>query len=173
MAFDAARSQVVLFGGVSAGTTFGDTWAWDGTDWTERTPVHSPSPRTGPGMAYDIGRSQVVQFGGGDSLGDTWTWGGTDWTQRLLSSINLSPRSGPPETVSNVSGSGFAGNEFVKLTFVDSTQGTTLLETVQADSVGAFTTQVAIPLAATPGKQHVKAKGVTSGEITRRGFTVT
>jgi hypothetical protein len=87
MAYD-ARSQVVLFGGYDENTYFGDTWTWDGTDWTKRTPAHSPSPRFGSGMAYDAARSQVVLFGGYDNvslLGDTWTWDGTDWTKRTPS----------------------------------------------------------------------------------------
>src|SRR5437016_3218101 len=41
VAYDAARSQVVLFGGWN-GDTIGGTWTWDGTTWTHRTPAHSP-----------------------------------------------------------------------------------------------------------------------------------
>src|SRR5438093_1603782 len=85
MAYDAARGQVVLFGGHgSTRALFDDTWTWDGTDWTLRTPVHHPSPRSYTTMAYDAARGQVVLFGGdnGMTFGDTWTWDGTDWTQR-------------------------------------------------------------------------------------------
>ena len=36
LAYDAAREQVVLFGGAdSAGNVLDDTWAWDGTEWTQ------------------------------------------------------------------------------------------------------------------------------------------
>ena len=34
MAFDAARSVVVLFGGDSDSELLGDTWEWDGSQWT-------------------------------------------------------------------------------------------------------------------------------------------
>src|SRR5437899_2147700 len=89
MAYDAAHGQVVLFGGVIPGfppTFLGDTWTWDGTHWTQRTPAHHPFPRESMGIAYDAARGQVVLFGGGSSngqfLGDTWTWDGSDWTKR-------------------------------------------------------------------------------------------
>jgi plastocyanin len=38
MAYDIVRAEVVLFGGSSDGgnTYLGDTWTWDGVDWTER-----------------------------------------------------------------------------------------------------------------------------------------
>ena len=80
----AARSCCSV--GTATAATLGDTWTWDGTDWTQRTPAHSPSPRYCLGMAYDAARGQVVLFGGygGGDLGDTWTWDGTDWTQRNL-----------------------------------------------------------------------------------------
>jgi len=84
MAFDAARQRVVLFGGDSlAGTLFGDTWAWDGEDWTQVQDM-GPSPRTLHAVTYDSARSRVVLFGGRVAavlLGDTWEWDGEDWTQ--------------------------------------------------------------------------------------------
>ena len=61
MAYDAAHGQVVLFGGYF---NDGDTWTWDGSDWTERTPAHAPEARDGAAMAYDTARSQIVLFGG-------------------------------------------------------------------------------------------------------------
>jgi hypothetical protein len=86
MAYEAGHAQVVLFGGLrrSDSDYLGDTWTWDGTDWTQRTPTHSPSARYAHAMAYDAAHAHVVLFGGysGSLLGDTWTWDGTDWTQR-------------------------------------------------------------------------------------------
>src|SRR5438445_202414 len=37
MAYDAADHQVVLFGGLNypADSDLGDTWTWDGTQWTQ------------------------------------------------------------------------------------------------------------------------------------------
>src|SRR5262249_17772033 len=79
LAFDAARQQLVYFGG----PTGGQTWTWNGTTCTKRTPAHSPSARSGHAMAYDAARQRVILFGGGaNSLAgnDTWAWDGTDWT---------------------------------------------------------------------------------------------
>ncbi len=95
MAYDAAHQQVVLFGGFSepppgppfvAGTRWGDTWVWDGTNWTQKTPQSSPSARTGEAMVYDAAHGQVVLFGGFASsvlLNDTWVWDGSNWTQKF------------------------------------------------------------------------------------------
>ncbi len=85
MAFDAARSRVVLFGG-TAGVGHGNangTRLWDGQRWTEAHPDHVPPARLGASMAYDEVHRVVVLFGGGWSpvLNDTWTWDGTDWTE--------------------------------------------------------------------------------------------
>jgi hypothetical protein len=65
MAYDAARSQVVLFGGYGRNLSLhGSTWTWDGSDWTSRTPTHAPMKRGLPGMAYEAASGQVVLFGG-------------------------------------------------------------------------------------------------------------
>jgi hypothetical protein len=75
MAYDAATSTAVLFGG--KGTA--DTWTWDGTTWTQQAPAASPPARYQAAMAYDSATGTAVLFGGkghgGVNLGDTWTWG--------------------------------------------------------------------------------------------------
>ena len=46
LVWDDARGQVVMFGGTgSSGVPLGDTWVWDGSTWTEKTPLVSP-PRS-------------------------------------------------------------------------------------------------------------------------------
>ena len=92
MAYDAARGQVVLFGGlvdVGGFTRTNDTWIWDGTNWIQKSPANSPTPREGAAMAYDAARGQVVLFGGSSNASDgnnsnneTWVWDGTNWTQK-------------------------------------------------------------------------------------------
>ncbi len=81
MAYDAAHSQVVLFGG---GGGLSDTWLWNGTNWSKAGPATIPTGRGNQAMAYDAATGQVVMFGGIDSssarLGDTWLWDGTNWT---------------------------------------------------------------------------------------------
>jgi uncharacterized protein (TIGR03437 family) len=100
MAYDSAHSQVVLFGGADANnnpvpTVLGDTWIWDGANWTQKFPQTSPPPRFQHAMAYDSVRGKVVLYGGmssnsfSDVLGDTWVWDGTNWTQE-------SPQTSPP-----------------------------------------------------------------------------
>jgi len=93
-AYDAARSQLVLFGGNKTSTIYGDTWARTGATWAQQHPATSPSPRTGASMVYDPATQQLLLFGGGATPagpfnGDTWTWNGTTWTQ-------LHPANSPP-----------------------------------------------------------------------------
>jgi hypothetical protein len=83
MTDDAARGEIVLFGGTN-NVDFGDTWTWDGATWTRQHPATSPSARWFMGMAYDATRGNVVLFDGDNSqfvIGDTWTWDGATWTQ--------------------------------------------------------------------------------------------
>ena len=87
MAYDAARNEVVLFGGQSNAQAVNDTWTWDGTTWTDRTPAPTtPVPRVGPGFVYDGARGDSVLFGGtvGDfgAYSDTWIWDGTAWSEQ-------------------------------------------------------------------------------------------
>ncbi len=87
MAYDAAHNRVVLFGGLersnSGSRLLGDTWAWDGTSWTELHPASSPPGRYGASMVYDVARQQAVLFGGfgAGARNDTWAWDGTSWRQ--------------------------------------------------------------------------------------------
>lgn len=85
MAYDAARDQVVMFGGRSASNqVLADTLIWNGSAWSPLA-VLGPSARAGHAMAYDTLRNRVVLTGGvnaaGASLTDTWEWNGSSWTQ--------------------------------------------------------------------------------------------
>jgi hypothetical protein len=92
LACDLVRQRLVMFGGscFQMGPCWrGDTWEWDGVDWTDRTqpwPVPAPYGRWSHGMAFDPIRGRTVLFGGSDDPGhyfdDTWEWDGTTWTQR-------------------------------------------------------------------------------------------
>jgi uncharacterized protein (TIGR03437 family) len=94
LAFDLAHGQAILFGGLSyssnpLGITWSDTWAWDGANWTQKSPQTSPPERYNGSVAYDSASGQIVLFGGSQAttfgthtINDTWTWDGTNWTQQ-------------------------------------------------------------------------------------------
>lgn len=104
VAFDAARGEVVHFGGWRAGpppTRVAETWLWDG----ERLRAAQPSPDgdqptalSEAAAAYDRRRTEVVLFGGRDDgrrRGDTWSWDGARWHLRAtLGAPGPTPRAG-------------------------------------------------------------------------------
>ena len=86
MAYDAARSQVVMFAGFNATINApgqlpvdNQTWIWDGTNWVQQTPLASPIGRYAHSMTFDTAHQNIVLLGGlsstNDLLGDTWLWG--------------------------------------------------------------------------------------------------
>jgi hypothetical protein len=91
MAYDPARSQLLLFGGASEETPLGDTWRWTGSNWIKLNPGTSPSPRVAPALAYDSATQQFLLqdgVGGTGPLNDQWAWNGSTWTQqRQLSTV--------------------------------------------------------------------------------------
>ena len=92
MAYDPATGDMVLFGGTGGNlnTALGDTWTWNGSNWTQIRPATSPPARYGASMSFDSATGDMVLFGGADGLGagtaggvldDTWTWDGTTWSE--------------------------------------------------------------------------------------------
>jgi hypothetical protein len=85
LAYDSARQRTVLFGGLHGDPGLDDTWEWDGTVWTRRSPAQSPPARYGAALAFDSARGRAVLFGGRNAttpLADTWEWDGTTWHPR-------------------------------------------------------------------------------------------
>ena len=85
----ALGDQLVLFGGeVSDGNLLNDTWAWDGTAWTQLEPAGPVPPPRMSGAIAAVGGALVL-FGGwdptDDTLSDTWTWDGHAWTAHDVS----------------------------------------------------------------------------------------
>ena len=97
MAYDSLRGQVILFGGRSSSNiALNDTWAWDGTNWTNITPNNNIIPaRYDHVMTFDSNKGQIFLFGGfGNNSGtarlnDSWTWDGANW-------INVTPNTNNP-----------------------------------------------------------------------------
>ena len=87
--------------------------------------------------------------------------------------LTLNPTSGPIGTEVTVTGTGFQGGEKVKLTFLDSVNGNVVLKTVTSDPTGAFSTTVTIPASAAAGARKIRAKGIISGALVTKTFTVT
>jgi hypothetical protein len=96
MAFDPTRQVVVLYGGQvqdqAEGTTSGDTWTWDGTDWTQ-VDAGPGAPGVRDGARMVTAGNRVLLFGGRlfnvNYFGDAFTWDGKRWTR-----VDMAPR--PP-----------------------------------------------------------------------------
>jgi hypothetical protein len=97
--FAGGPSFCVLFGGKNTNSLLGDTWKYDGSDWTQLTPTTPPSCRSGACMAYDVANSNWVMFGGHNDFemlpAETWTLdsAGTAWTKQAPAASPL-PRVG-------------------------------------------------------------------------------
>ena len=92
MAYDPSDRTTVLFGGRSGTQVLGDTWTFDGSTWTHRTPAASPPPLESASLAYDQASHQLILFGGegpGGPVAASWAWDGVTW-------IPLSPAAAPP-----------------------------------------------------------------------------
>jgi outer membrane protein assembly factor BamB len=98
MAYDAADSEVVLFGGQGPAGALRDTWTFSSGAWTNLTAKLSlaPSARSGASFAYDRGDGALVLFGGrgtGGVVNDTWEFQGGAWT-RVSTGVAPSAREG-------------------------------------------------------------------------------
>ena len=93
VAFDSDRDVLVIHGGLQNGSSFDETWEWDGQTWT-RFAVTGPGAREGALMAYDPARRNMILFGGStpdlNIHGDTWVWEGGAWTK--VSDTGPAPR---------------------------------------------------------------------------------
>lgn len=82
IAYDRARHDAVLFGGVDS---YDSTWLWNGHRWSLAHPATSPPGRFDAPAAYDPDTRQVLLFGGrladGEVVGGTWAWDGVAWLE--------------------------------------------------------------------------------------------
>lgn len=62
----------------------GESWQWDGTDWTNLDPGGTMPSLTNMAIVYDGANSELVMFGGTDGTVRnktyTWDWGTSTWT---------------------------------------------------------------------------------------------
>lgn len=86
--FDEQRGSVLLFGGTTGfgiGGVLGETWIYDGTNWSRRQAANSPPGVWAYGLSYDVARQRTVLFGGqtrsGTKINETWDWDGTAWSR--------------------------------------------------------------------------------------------
>lgn len=87
MAYDAARNETVLFGGVPdfSGTFLSDTWVFDAHGWVRQSPRESPPGNAEGELVYDPVREELVLFGGISPSGyerRTWVWNDGTWEER-------------------------------------------------------------------------------------------
>src|SRR5262249_53878102 len=67
------------FGGSASGSTYQDTWTYNGVNWTQLNPTNMPPPSVYHNMAYDTSSNRVIMNGG--ASGDTWAWDGANWSR--------------------------------------------------------------------------------------------
>jgi len=83
LAYDRARGEVVLLGGIgrSGDPAGGTVWVGDGRGWESRAEL-ADEGWAEPAACYDRSRKRVVVFGGWDGAnefrGDTWEWDGRE-----------------------------------------------------------------------------------------------
>lgn len=91
MAYDRARSRMVLFGGHSVVNNLfvhrSDTWEFNGTSWSNPSSSGPSIPSSSTvvtsiiyAMAYDVGRGRAVLFDGANGSAGTYEWTGSLWS---------------------------------------------------------------------------------------------
>jgi len=86
MTFDTVRGRTVLYGGSTNTGPSGETWEWDGNQWTLQTNLTCPATllcqRFNHAMAYSPLFGATYIFGGTDGgtcFNDTASWNGSGW----------------------------------------------------------------------------------------------
>lgn len=92
--------SVILHGGLGSGGPRGETFAWNGTTWTQLTLATGVPARVFHDMTYSPTLGRIVLFGGSSGgsasatfYGDTWVFDRTTWTQAMPTNPP-SPRNG-------------------------------------------------------------------------------
>jgi Galactose oxidase, central domain/FG-GAP-like repeat/Kelch motif len=91
MTYEIATNRVVVYGGWNNTSrfTYADTWAWNGSTWSQIAANSAPGSRDSFAMTYDTARFRSVVFGGYWS--DLWELSGSTWI-----SVTTTDGVGPP-----------------------------------------------------------------------------
>lgn len=87
LAYDQARQQIVLFGGLTQQGLSSETWLWNGTVWQQFQNATAPSTRQNALLVYDQATRQMLLFGGLNAEGtrpapdDTWELQQSGWSK--------------------------------------------------------------------------------------------
>jgi N-acetylneuraminic acid mutarotase len=103
MTYEDHSGRIVVYGGWSPGIGYADTWAWNGSTWSQLLASSPPGGRDSFAMTYDVARGRSVVFGGYWS--DLWELTGSTWTLVTTSDGAVPPSSVP---VSDFDGDGRA-----------------------------------------------------------------
>jgi hypothetical protein len=132
MVYDSGLHAIVMFGGNdSNGNLFGDTWEWDGSNWTQLHPATSPSARTIFAMAHDSDRAVTVLFNGVGGSTDTWELGTAP-----ASTLSINRTKGSFNDAITITGTGFKPNELVNV--YDDVSTSLPVYAAITDSTGSF-----------------------------------
>jgi len=87
MVNDSDRQRVVMFSWGGTRGRSGDTWTYDGGDWTLAAPSSIPLARSESAAMFDPTTNAILMFGGAarhnaalvDTFDDTWEFDGSRW----------------------------------------------------------------------------------------------
>ncbi len=93
--YNPTNGRILAFGPIRNGTRTTETWEWDGSQWLQRTPRHTPLERPRANLHYVptlrgivmVGHRYVGRVRASDWL---WLWDGQDWAE-LSGSQSLGP----------------------------------------------------------------------------------
>ncbi len=97
LVYDAERQETLMvvkrfFG---SNSEFLETWAFDGTAWTEKTPSTTPIAGTWISLCYDETLQRVVMIVAENAtISNTWTWDGTNWSEIQTDDVDITPWEG-------------------------------------------------------------------------------
>ena len=93
MAYEEVDDRVILFGGRSRDTIYGDTWIFENMSWRQ-LPGPGPGERFGHTLIYDKKKNTSILFAGHNGhsmLDDMWIFEDNRWTE-VKSSVHPSAR---------------------------------------------------------------------------------